>query len=180
MPGLNGLEVLEAVRATPQLRELPVIFVSVSSNLPALEGEWAVPKPIDRARLADVLDAAIQANRSRVLVLAPERVRGEVTTQLRALDIQFSWVTTDDEAGRAGMQDLFEIALVHASLSNAPSLLRGTALRGRRRGRSVILFSTEGEWQSHGMAVGMPVLPVPQAINALRTALGDNNAATSR
>jgi hypothetical protein len=153
--------------------------VSVSSTLPALEGEWAVAKPIDRARLTDVLDAAIQAKRSRVLVLAPESVRSQVSSALQGLDIEHRWFTSAEEAARAGEQELFEVALVHASLSDAPALLQGSALRGRRRGRSVILFSTEGEWQAHGMAVGMPVLPVPQAVSALRTALGAGGTATS-
>ena len=65
MPGMNGFDVLEAIRADPHLRSLPVIFVSVSSTLSRLDGEWAVAKPIDRQRLSDVLHSAIQANRSR-------------------------------------------------------------------------------------------------------------------
>ncbi len=172
MPGMNGLEVLRQVRADPRLRDLPVVFVSVSSKLPSLEGEWAVGKPIDRQRLTDVLEAAVQANRSRVLVLAPEHVRGALGPSLAGLGIDHRWVTTAEEAARCGEQELFEVALVHASLSNAPALLQGSGLRGRRRGRSVILFSTEGEWQPHGAAVGMPVFPLPQAMIALRSALG--------
>ncbi len=180
MPGINGLEVLRQVRSTPRLRDLPVIFVSVSSTLPALEGEWAVAKPIDRGRLTDVLEAAIQSKRSHVLVLAPERIRSELGPSLDALDIAYRWVTTADEAARVGAQELFEVALVHASLSNAPSVLQGSSLRGRRRGRSVILFSTAGEWQTQGAAVGMPVFPVPQAVSALRSALGGDGAAQAR
>jgi PleD family two-component response regulator len=180
MPGLNGLDVLRTVRSSPRLRDLPVIFVSVSSTLPALEGEWAVAKPIDRGRLTDVLDAAIQAKRSHVLVLAPEKVRAEVEPALDSLDIDYRWVTSPEEAARVGAQGLFEVALVHASVSNAPALLQGSALRGRRRGRSVILFSTEGEWQTQGMAVGMPVFPIPQAVSALRAALGDNGPPQSK
>ena len=55
MPGMNGFDVLRAVRSDPRLRELPVIFVSVSSRSPQLAGEWAVAKPIDRGLLTDVL-----------------------------------------------------------------------------------------------------------------------------
>ncbi|HUR87022.1 MAG TPA: ATP-binding protein [Solirubrobacteraceae bacterium] len=176
MPGMNGLEVLREVRSDPRLRELPVVFVSVSSKLPSLEGEWAVGKPIDRQRLTDVLEAAVQANRSRVLVVAPERVRSALGPSLTGLGIDHRWVTTPEEAARAGEQELFEVALVHASVSNAPGLLQGSGLRGRRRGRSVILFSTEGEWQPHGAAAGMPVFPLPQAMIALRAALGETGA----
>jgi CheY-like chemotaxis protein len=175
MPGINGLDVLRELRASPRLRDLPVIFVSVASTLPALEGEWAVAKPIDRERLTDVLAAAIQKQRSRALVLAPDSARAALEPALAQLDVEYRWVTSADEAARAGGEALFEVALVHASLSDAPALLQGTALRGRRRGRSVILFSTEGDWQSQGMAVGMPVFPVSQAISALRSALGEPN-----
>ncbi|HEY0344879.1 MAG TPA: ATP-binding protein [Solirubrobacteraceae bacterium] len=173
MPGMDGLAVLRAVRADPRLRDLPVIFVSVSSTLPALEGQWSVSKPIDRRHLTDVLDAALQDQRSRVLVLAPERVRDEVATSLASLGIDYRWVTSTEDAVRAGSQDLFEVALVHTTLSNAPAVLQGTALRGRRSARSVIVFSTDGEWQTDGPAVGMPVFPLPQAVNALRSTLGD-------
>jgi signal transduction histidine kinase/CheY-like chemotaxis protein/HAMP domain-containing protein len=174
MPGLDGFDVLRAVRADPRLRDLPVVFVSVSSNLPALEGEWAVSKPIDRVRLTDVLEAALQARRSHVLVVAPDRVRADVGPALSDLDIEYRWVTSSEEATRIGAQELFEVALVHTSLSNVPSVLQGTALRGRRRGRSVILFATDGEWRAQGAAMGMPVFPVLQAVSALRSALGDN------
>jgi|GEM_PF-1605878 len=180
MPDVNGLDVLQAVRSDPRLEHLPVVIVSVSSTLAALEGEWAVAKPIDRGRLTDVLDAALQAKRSHVLVLAPESVRGEVGPPLESLGIEYRWVTSAEEAALAGEQELFEVALIHTSLSNAPSVLSGAALRGRRRGRSVILFSTEGQWRTQGLAVGMPVFPVPQAVSALRSVLGDNTAPASR
>jgi signal transduction histidine kinase/CheY-like chemotaxis protein/HAMP domain-containing protein len=180
MPELNGLDVLRAVRADPRLRDLPVIFVSVSSTLPALDGEWSVGKPIDLRHLTDVLEAALQAKRSRALVLAPEHVRDEVAAALASLGIDYRWVTSTEDAARAGSQELFEVALVHASLSNAPAVLQGTALRGRRRGRSVILFSTDGEWQADGPAVGMPVFGLPQAVSALRSALGDTGMTEGR
>jgi signal transduction histidine kinase/AmiR/NasT family two-component response regulator len=173
MPGTDGFDVLAAVRADRQLRDLPVIFVSVSSSLPELEGEWAVGKPIDRRRLVDVLEAAVEGKRSRVLVLAPERARTELQPALESLGIDHRWVTTADEAARAGADELFEVALVHTSLSDAPAVLGGAALRGRRRARSVILFSTDGERRPAGAAVGMPVFPLEQAVQALRSALGD-------
>ena len=64
------------------------------------------------------------------------------------------------------------MALVHASLGDAPAVLGGAALRGRRRSRSVILFSTDGESRPAGAAVGMPVFPMEQAVQALRSVLG--------
>jgi signal transduction histidine kinase len=173
MPDMNGFDVLGAVRADPKLRDIPVIFVSVSARSPELEGEWAVSKPIDRTRLMDVLDAAIQAKRSRVLVVAPEALRGDVEPSLAALGIEHRWETTPDGAARAGVQQLFEVALVHASMGTMPAIVDGSALRGRRRGRSVILFSTDGDGQIADGGIGMPVFGLAQAVQALRSALGE-------
>ncbi len=176
MPGMNGFDVLEAVRADPALSALPVIFVSVSSTLTALDGEWAVSKPIDRQRLGEVLQAAIRAKRSRVLVVAPDTARADLTPSLAGLGIEYRWEATIEGAARAGSQELFEVALVHASMSAALTLLDDSSLRGRRGGHSVILFSTPGGGSSGG--VGVPVFPLPQAVNALRASLGVEAAQT--
>ncbi|MEA2219440.1 MAG: hypothetical protein QOJ35_2066 [Solirubrobacteraceae bacterium] len=172
MPGMNGFQVLQAVRADPNLRDLPVIFVSVSSTLSQLDGEWAVSKPIDRVRLTDVLHSAIQAKRTRVLVVAPDDLRIRLAPSLAGLGIEYRWESSAEGAARAGAEQLFEVALVHASMSEALTLLEGAVLRGRRGGRSVILFSTDDDAQDHGLGVGMPVFPLPQAIDALRATLG--------
>jgi CheY-like chemotaxis protein len=172
MPGMNGFDVLESVRADPQLHDLPVIFVSVSSRAPELEGEWAVAKPIDRRRLTDVLDAAIQAKRSRVLVVAPDAMRAQLAPSLTALGIEHRWASTAEAAANAGGEELFEVALVHESMGTMSALLDGSALRGRRRGRSVILFTTDGAGRTASVGVGMPVFGLNQAVDALRSALG--------
>jgi signal transduction histidine kinase len=177
MPGMNGFDVLEAVRADPRLRDLPVIFVSVSSTLSQLDGEWAVTKPIDRRRLSDVLRSAIQAKRSRVLVVAPQSVRVHLGPALAGLGIEYRWEESAQGAARAGAEQLFEVALVHASMSDSLKLLEGAALRGRRGGRSVILFETGDDAQGLASGVGMPVFPLPQAISALRATLGSETAA---
>jgi len=173
MPGMNGFDVLDVVRGDPQLRDMPVIFVSVSSRAPGLEGEWTVAKPIDRHRLTDVLDAAIQAQRSHVLVVAPDELRAQVAPSLSALGIEHRWESTAEGAARAGGEELFEVALVHASMDTPRTLLDGSALRGRRRGRSVILFSTDSGGQDAPEGVGMPVLGLAEAVDALRSALGE-------
>ncbi len=180
MPGMNGFDVLEAVRSDPRLRDIPVIFVSVSARAPELEGEWAVGKPIDRRRLTDVLDAAIQAKRSRVLVVAPQALRGELAPSLAALGIDHRWESTAEGAADAGGQELFEVALVHASMATTTTLLDGSTLRGRRRGRSVILFQVDGAGQPASPGVGMPVFGLTQAVDALRSALCKSPTAGGR
>ncbi|MGH2943959.1 MAG: hybrid sensor histidine kinase/response regulator, partial [Solirubrobacteraceae bacterium] len=174
MPGMNGFDVLGAVRADQRLRAIPVIFVSVSARAPELEGEWAVSKPIDRQRLTDVLEAAIQAKRSRVLVVAPDGLRRELEPALAALGIQHRWETSPEGAARAGAQELFEVALVHASMGTLPAVVDGSALRGRRHGRSVILFSADADGHAAANGIGMPVFGMAQAVSALRSALGES------
>ena len=176
MPGMNGFDVLRAIRDDPRLRDIPVIFVSVASRAPELAGEWAVPKPIDRARLTEVIGAAIQARRSRVLVVAPESLRTELAAALEALCVEHHWESSAAGALSAGDREFFEVALVHESMGTTPAVVDGTALRGRRYGRSVIVFSTEGEGHAAAGGVGMPVFGLSQAVEALRTALGERAA----
>jgi hypothetical protein len=67
---------------------------------------------------------------------------------------------------------------VHSSMSEALKLVERAALRGRRGGRSMILFSTaEGAGPAGG--VGMPVFPLAQAIEALRTMVATESGAAS-
>jgi len=176
MPGMNGFDVLRAIRSEPRLQRIPVIFVSVAARGPELAGEWAVPKPIDRARLTEVIGAAIQARRSRVLVVAPEAVRAQVEPALAALGVEHRWESTPAGAIRAGGEDRFEVALVHESMGATPSVVDGSALRGRRFGHAVIVFSTEGDGHAAMTGVGMPVFGLSQAVGALRSALGDRGA----
>ncbi len=70
MPGLSGFEVLQAIRADPQLERLPIVAVSVLAGHSALAGEWSVAKPIDADELVDALRAAVLARRTRVLVVS--------------------------------------------------------------------------------------------------------------
>ena len=177
MPGMNGIDVLNAVRADASSRDLPIIFISVSSALSQLTGQWSLPKPIDRQRLTDVLDAVIRAQRTRVLVVAPEAVTPQLTPWMDQLGVDYRWETDADGAARAGHQERFEVVLVHAALTNANALLERIELRGRREQHSVILFSTPDGGPTPANAIGVPVLPVRQAVLALRKALDESAVA---
>jgi signal transduction histidine kinase/HAMP domain-containing protein/AmiR/NasT family two-component response regulator len=180
MPGMSGIDVLNAVRADPKLHDLPVVFVSVSSTLAQLSGQWSVPKPIDRQRLTDVLDSAIHAKRTRVLVVAPEALRAELTPWLEQIGIEYRWENDAGGAALAGRQELFEVALVHAGIANVPGILDQLQLRGRRDAHAVVLFSTGGDGGATTGGVGAPVLPIRQAVEVLRRALDDARLAGRR
>jgi hypothetical protein len=62
-------------------------------------------------------------------------------------------------------------------MGTVAAVIDGSALRGRRRGRSVILFSTDGDGQAAPDGIGMPVFGLAQAVSALRSALGEGPTA---
>lgn len=71
MPGMNGYQVLEAVKANPALREIPVIMISaldeVDSVVRCIEmgAEDYLPKPFNPILLKARLDACLEKKRLR-------------------------------------------------------------------------------------------------------------------
>ena len=83
MPGLDGIEVLERLKADPELRHIPVIMISgvddADSIVRCLEAgaEDYLPKPFDPAILRARIEAGL--NRKRLRDLEQERVRNVFT-----------------------------------------------------------------------------------------------------
>jgi adenylate cyclase len=79
MPGVDGIEVLERMKADPALRHVPVIMISgvddTESIVRCLEAgaEDYLPKPFDPVILRARIDAGL--NRTRLLDLEQERMR---------------------------------------------------------------------------------------------------------
>ena len=67
-----------------------------------------------------------------------------------------------------------------AAPSAVPAVVERLALRGRRDGQAVVLFSTSGGGRAAPAGVGGPVLPVGQAVEALRRALDGARVAGGR
>lgn len=61
MPRLDGEALIRAMRARPETREVPVIFVSaaVTPLLEGLEPWWFLPKPFDLEVVLDTVAGAI-------------------------------------------------------------------------------------------------------------------------
>lgn len=152
MPGMSGFEVMRALRADPQLSDLPVVVVSVFSGREALSGEWVVSKPIDADELADALGAAVLAGRVRVLAIGREEVRPPLDRTLDDLGIAHEWAGDEAEAVRLCTQRYFEVALVDAGLPGARRIMEHLDLRGRRLRRSVVVF-TAGDVDTPGYAL---------------------------
>jgi CheY-like chemotaxis protein len=175
MPEPDGFDVLARVRADAELRSIPIVFVSVFAGRQELAGEWAVGKPIDADELRTVLDAAVRAGRSRVLVVGRAELRAALEPALDELGIEHRWELTGAAAARACEERRFEVALVDVGLRNPQAVLQALDLRGRRRRRAVILFSDGATATPPGLTrLGMEVVPVSEAANALLATLQED------
>jgi signal transduction histidine kinase/DNA-binding response OmpR family regulator len=177
MPDMDGFEVLRQIRADPELRATPILFVSVFAGRSELSGEWVVSKPIDADELRDVLAAAVRAGRSRVLVVGRQDMQVALEPALDELGIEHQWETTGAAAARVCNERRFEVALIDVGIRNPQAALQALDLRGRRLRRAVILFSDGATPTPSGIVkLGMEVVPVEDAAQALLQALrGDTD-----
>jgi CheY-like chemotaxis protein len=177
MPDMDGFEVLRQIRADPELRATPILFVSVFAGRSELSGEWVVSKPIDADELRDVLAAAVRAGRSRVLVVGRQDLQVALEPALDELGIEHQWETTGAAAARVCNERRFEVALIDVGIRNPQAALQALDLRGRRLRRAVILFSDGATPTPSGIVkLGMEVVPVEDAAQALLQALrGDTD-----
>ena len=181
MPEMDGFEVLRQIRADPDLRATPIVFVSVFSARTELSGEWVVAKPIDAAELRNVLAAAVRAGRSRVLIVARESLQATLEPSLGELGIEHQWETSGAAAARVCGERRFEVALIDVGIRNPQAVLQALDLRGRRLRRAVILFSDgESPTPSGIVNLGIEVVPVQDAAQALLSALRGDREQVSR
>jgi signal transduction histidine kinase/DNA-binding response OmpR family regulator len=159
MPGMSGFDVLEAVRADPELRRTSVVFVSVYSGREALAGEWTVAKPIDAEQLTDALGSAVLAGRTRILVVGRESLRPRLEPALARLGLEHDWVESGASAARICQEHRYEVALVDAGMRSPQTVLSALHLRGRRLRRAVLVFTT-GEERA-GIVATLEADPVP-------------------
>jgi hypothetical protein len=172
MPGMDGFAVLNAIRADPDLRATPIVFVSVFAGHNELAGEFVVGKPIDADELREVLGAAVLAGRSRVLVVGRDSMRDALEPGLKELGIEHDWETNGPAAARACSERRFEVALVDAGIRSPQAILQALDLRGRRLRRAVILFSDGDTETPLGFdRLGIEIVPVEQAAEALLATL---------
>ena len=129
MPSMDGFAVLREIRADPELRAMPIVFVSVFAGRTELSGEWVVSKPIDADELRDVLAAAVRAGRSRVLVVGRPNMQVTLEPALDELGIEHEWETTGAAAARVCNERRFEVALIDVGIRNPQAALQALDLR---------------------------------------------------
>jgi CheY-like chemotaxis protein len=173
MPEMDGLETLRQIRSDPQLRSVPIVFVSVFSGRSELVGERVVSKPIDADELRRVVGGAVRAGRSSVLVVGREELRSTLEPTLDELGIDHVWELDGvDSVARVCAERRFEVAVVDAGLPDPQAVLDAIDLRGRRLRQAVILFSDGAAPEPPGVSpLGMEVVPVDKAATALLAVL---------
>jgi PAS domain S-box-containing protein len=109
MPGMDGWEVLSALKADPELAEIPVVMVSIidDKNMGfALGASEYVTKPIDRERFAAILKKYATDDGPRpVLVVEDDAGTREM---LRRLLEKEGWTVTEAENGRVALERIGE------------------------------------------------------------------------
>ncbi|HYU20315.1 MAG TPA: response regulator, partial [Chloroflexota bacterium] len=109
MPGMDGWAVLAALKADPDLAEIPVIMLTILDNKEigyALGAADYVTKPIERKRLAAVLKKYRPAAQAGP-VLIVEDDAGTRRTLRRALEKE-GWSVSEAANGRAALERLAE------------------------------------------------------------------------
>jgi CheY-like chemotaxis protein len=140
-----------------------------------------VTKPIDADELRQVLGAAVQAGRSRVLVVGRDELRPVLEPSLAGLGIEYQWEPTGAAAARACQERRFEVALVDAGVRNPQAVLQAIDLRGRRLRRAAILVSDGRAPTPTGIErLGVEVVPVDEAGAAVLAALRGQRAGSVR
>jgi CheY-like chemotaxis protein len=109
MPGMDGWAVLTALKADPDLAEIPVIMLTIvdDKNLGyALGASDYLTKPVDRERLTSVLQRFRAAPSPRlVLVVEDDSATREM---LRRVLHTEGWVVAEAENGRAALDRIAE------------------------------------------------------------------------
>jgi len=167
MPGMSGFDVLEQVRADPELRRVSIVFVSVYSGREALAGEWTVEKPIDAEQLTDALGSAVLAGRTRVLVVGRDSVKPRLEPALERLGLDHDWASSGATAARLCQEHRYEVALVDAGMRSPQTALKALDLRGRRLRRAVLIVTTGQERAGIVATLGADPVPIEEAATAV-------------
>jgi PAS domain S-box-containing protein len=107
MPGMDGWSVLTALKANPQLADIPVIMLTIVDDKNMgyrLGASEYFTKPIDRNRLVAVLQRYTH-HPSRVLIIEDDAATREM---LRRMLEKEGWIVTEAENGRVAMERIAE------------------------------------------------------------------------
>ncbi len=107
MPGMDGWAVLAALKADPELADIPVIMVTIidQKNMGyALGAAEYLTKPVDRGRLLAVLNRYKQGTASGSVLVVDDD--SSVREMVRRMLESEGWKVSEAEDGRAGLERL--------------------------------------------------------------------------
>jgi CheY-like chemotaxis protein len=110
MPGLDGWDVLQRLKADPALREIPVVMLTISDEKSrgfALGAADFLTKPVDRQRLRALLGSYRKGKTRPGIVLIVEDDAPTRQVMQRALASE-GWRVIEAENGRVGLEKLRE------------------------------------------------------------------------
>ena len=108
MPVMDGWAVLSSLKNDPELRDIPVVVVTIVDDRDlgfALGASEFLTKPIDRQRLVDVIRQYQTAESCTVLVVDDD---AETRTLLRRSFDKRGWTTIEAEHGEDGLNRIAE------------------------------------------------------------------------
>jgi ammonium transporter len=108
MPSMDGWAVLTALKATPDLNEIPIIMMTITDNKHmgfTLGASDYLTKPIDRRQLSALLEKFKDnaAKDARVLVIEDDAINREMLVRMLQKD---NWQTVEAENGRVGLEKM--------------------------------------------------------------------------
>ena len=109
MPGMDGWEVLAALKADAELSNIPVVMVSILDEVNMgimLGASEFVTKPIDRDHLATILKRYTRDGEAPLVLVVEDDP--PTRSMLRRLLEQQGWTVTEAENGRIALQSVIE------------------------------------------------------------------------
>jgi diguanylate cyclase (GGDEF)-like protein len=180
MPGFNGLELCQAVRADPRWSQLPVLFLTAQREAESVRAVFAagaddyLNKPVVeeelvqriRNRLARIRLLRDLADRDALTGVANRRKASEQLARLERIAKRYGQPLT------LAVLDLDHFKHVNNSFGHdaGDEVLRrlGRRLQGEFRGEDVV-----GRWGGEEFVIGMYGMPGPIAVDRLRALLDD-------
>ena len=104
MPGMDGWSVLSALKSDPDLRDIPVVVLTMTDNKSlgfALGAAEYLTKPIDRDRLASVLRKYRRLSRETILIVDDD---ARIRDSLRLTLTKDGWTVQTAENGRVALE----------------------------------------------------------------------------
>ncbi|HEX9921200.1 MAG TPA: response regulator, partial [Anaerolineae bacterium] len=106
MPGMDGWAVLTALKAEPDLADIPVVMLTILDNKDigyALGASDYLTKPIDRGRLVAILRKYCYLGACSVLIVEDDQVTREM---IRRMLEKEGWSVAEAENGRVALERL--------------------------------------------------------------------------